>query len=109
MASWRLGGSINFHTRFARPRDQIVARGDHVVERSKGVGVVALVAGALDRLEHRAEIEIAVAGLEMHLVPVSPGVGEPDLADAPEIQRLDEALDTLRHEVGMVGGEAKLE
>ena len=107
-----LGARARAHSRdsrLARRLDEVVARPEHVVERRERVGVVALEALALDAPEHVAEIEVAGARLQVHLVAVAEAVGEPHLGHLRHVERVHETRDALGHEVRVVGGERELE
>src|SRR5580765_4766390 len=101
--------SVYFDARLPRFPDHVLAPFEHGVERYERVGVVALVARAFDQPEHRAEIHVAVAGLEMNLVAVAPRIGEAHFTHALPVERRNEAFDALRDEVRVVGGEAEPE
>ena len=68
---------------------------------------MALEALALDAPEHVAEIEVAVARLQVHLVAVAEAIGEPHLAHRAHVERVDEAVDAVGHEMRVVGRERK--
>src|SRR5687768_2324412 len=88
-----LSGSCD--TRLARPCNEIVAAVQHVLQRAELVHVVARKTFVLDPAEHCPEIDIALAGPEMHLDRPKT-IGEPHFAAARKIQRVDEAGDAFR-------------
>src|SRR5712671_7056028 len=85
--------------------DERIAAFEHVVERAERVHVVAAKARAFDPSEHVGEIDVALAGRQVHLVPVAEAVGEAHLLDPAHIERVDKSGDALRHQMRMVGGE----
>src|SRR3954447_8969525 len=84
---------------------QSLASGQHVVERAERVHVVAAEPGPFDPPEHIGEVEIAVAGSEMNLVPVAVAIGETDFVNPRPIERIDEPDNALGYEMRVVGRE----
>src|SRR4051812_40911383 len=82
---------------------EIVAAGQHVVERAERVHVVAAERGSLDPPEQIGEIEIALAWPQVNLEPVAEAVGEADFVNPREIEHRDEPGDRLPHEPRVVG------
>jgi len=62
-------------------------------------------AGALDAAEHVGEIEVALAGLQVHLVAAPKAIGQPHFLDLRHVERRDKPVDPLRHEMRMVDRE----
>jgi hypothetical protein len=70
---------------------------------------VALEALRLDAAEHVTEVEVALAGPEVNLVPVAPAIGEADLRHPLHRDRVHEALHPLRKQVRVVRREGERE
>ena len=94
--------------RFGLPR-QIIARCEHVVQRSECVHVMAGEPFALDPPEHIGKIEIAGARFQMNLLAVAEAIREPHLLDPVHIDRIDKPGHPFRNEVRMVDRERELE
>ena len=94
--------SVHVHARCLGLRNQIVAPGEPVLQAPEGVGEMPLESFAFDAPEHVAEIQIARAGFEMHLVAIAVAVGQAHLANVREVERIGESGDTLWNQVGMV-------
>src|ERR1051325_11897104 len=103
-----MSASARYAGRLGEP-DQLVAAAHHVVWRAERVHVVAAETLYRDPAEHVAEIEIALARRQVHLVAVPEAVCEPHLLDPVHIDRVDEAGHALGHEMRVVGGEGQLE
>src|SRR5258707_99236 len=84
--------------------DERIAAFEHVVERAERIHIVSAEAVAFDPSEHVAEIDVALAGRQVHLVPIAEAVGEAHLLDPADIERVDKSGDALRHQMRMVGG-----
>ncbi len=105
MSPKRLHGSASLS---CEPHE-IVAGGQHVLERAEGVHVMADEALIFDSPEHVGKIEVAGARLQMHFVPIAEAIGEPHLLDAAHIERVDKAGHAFRNEMSVVDRERKLE
>jgi len=81
------------------------ARLQHVFEGTKGIHVMTNVSLCLQRPEQAGEVEVALTRVQMFLVAVAKTVGEADFADAGQRHGVDEALDPLRNQMGVIGGE----
>src|SRR5262245_61724759 len=66
----------------------------HVVQGSEGHHVVAAIAAALDAREHPPEVDRALARTQVFFV-AAVAVGQPYLAAATEIHRVEEPVDTF--------------
>ena len=65
--------------------------------------------GRLDQAEHRAEIEITLAGHQMLFVAVAETIGQPHLRHPVERRGRDPVGDPLGHQVGVIGSEGERE
>ena len=93
--------------RLADELGQDFAAFEHIVERPEHVHVVADKAELIETAEQRGEIEIALAGLQMHFLAVTEAIGETDLVAAADIHAGQEAVDAFRHEMRMVAVKAQ--
>src|SRR5258708_23883970 len=73
--------------RFGLPR-QIVARREHVVQRSERVHVMSGEPFTLDPPEHIGKIEVAGAGLQMDFVAIAEAIRQPHLLDPAHLDRI---------------------
>jgi hypothetical protein len=88
---------------------KLVSAGEHVVERSEGIRVVAIEAFALDPLEHVSEIDIAGTRLQMNFVAVTKTIGKAHLFDPAHVERVDEAGDPRRYKMRVIDGKRQFE